>query len=163
MITYQDQNFNSPDIKESAFLKSSLGTYWCHKLSHLSSTNFYKISNGQERKKEGKNKVQKFENVEDKRSFFGKIKSIFGNFLKVLFWWRNLMHYINIFYHKYSTKICLINLKFSKFLSWTLPDSFCLCVYAFMNFIQEGLLISLKLRSTLNLTLRLQTLHTLII
>ena len=25
--------------------------------------------------------------------------------------------YINIFYHKYTTKICLINLDFSKFLS----------------------------------------------
>ena len=36
-------------------------------------------------KKEGKSEVQNFENVEVKRSFFGKIKSIFDNFLKVLF------------------------------------------------------------------------------
>ena len=28
--------------------------------------------------------VQKFENLKDKRIFFGKIKSIFDNFLKVL-------------------------------------------------------------------------------
>ena len=34
----------------------------------------------------GKSEVQKFENVEDKRSFFGKIKSIFDNLLKVFFW-----------------------------------------------------------------------------
>ena len=27
LTKYQDQNFTSPDIKESAFLKSSLGTY----------------------------------------------------------------------------------------------------------------------------------------
>ena len=36
-------------------------------------------------KKEGKSEVQKFENVEDERSFFGKIKSVSDNFLKVLF------------------------------------------------------------------------------
>ena len=47
---------------------------------------FYKTSNGQERKKDGKREVQKLESAEDKRNFFGKIKSIFDNFLKVLFW-----------------------------------------------------------------------------
>ena len=38
---------------------------------------FYKISNGQERKKECKSEVQKFNNLEDKKIFFGKTKSIF--------------------------------------------------------------------------------------
>ena len=33
-----------------------------------------------EGKKERKMEVQKFENFEDKRSFFGKIKNIFENF-----------------------------------------------------------------------------------
>ena len=32
-----------------------------------------------------KREVQNFEYLEDKRSVFGKIKSIFDNFLKVLF------------------------------------------------------------------------------
>ena len=32
-----------------------------------------------------KGEVQKSENVEDKRSIFGKVKRIFDNFLKVLF------------------------------------------------------------------------------
>ena len=41
------------------------------------------------------------------------------------------------------------------------PSFLCLCVYAFFfNFIEWRFLISLKLRSMLNLTLRLQTLHT---
>ena len=34
------------------------------------------------RKKHRKREVQKFENLEDKRSFFGKIKSISDNFYK---------------------------------------------------------------------------------
>ena len=55
-------------------------------LQNLSSINFsYKISNDQKRKKKRKSEVQKFDNLEDKRIFFGKIKSIFENFLKVLF------------------------------------------------------------------------------
>ena len=37
------------------------------------------------KKKNGKREVQKLESAEDKRKFFGKIKSIFDNFLKVLF------------------------------------------------------------------------------
>ena len=40
---------------------------------------------GQERKKEGKSEVQEFDNLEDKRLFFGTTKNIFGNFLRVLF------------------------------------------------------------------------------
>ena len=37
------------------------------------------------KKKEEKSEAQKFDNLEDKRIFFVKIKSIFDNFLKVLF------------------------------------------------------------------------------
>ena len=44
------------------------------------------------------------------------------------------------FYQKYTTKICLINLRFLKFLSWILSSSFwfflSMCVNLFMNFIQ---------------------------
>ena len=44
------------------------------------------------------------------------------------------------FYQKYTTKICLINLGFLKFLSWILSSSFwfflSMCVNLFMNFIQ---------------------------
>ena len=40
---------------------------------------------GQERKKEGKSEVQEFDNLADKRLFFGTTKNIFGNFLRVLF------------------------------------------------------------------------------
>ena len=56
LTKYQDQKFTSSDI------------------------------DGQERKKEGESEVQKFDNLEDKRIFFDKTKSIFGNFfLRVLF------------------------------------------------------------------------------
>ena len=86
LTKHQDQNFTSPDIKESTFLKFSLGTYWCHKLQYLSSINFFcKTSYGQERKKKRKSEVQKFENVKDKRSFFVKIRSISDNFSKFYF------------------------------------------------------------------------------
>ena len=45
---------------------------------------FNKMSNDKERKIEWKREVQTFENLEDKRSLFGKIKNIFDHFLKVL-------------------------------------------------------------------------------
>ena len=137
MTKYEDQDFNSPDIQESVFLNSSLGKHWCHKLYSIyhEPTSSLKPAMGKKRKK-GKNETQKFENVEDKRSFFGKIKSVFDMFLKLLFWWQNLMHHINIFYDKYTTTICLINLNFSKFLSWTLSSFFlslCICIYDFYS------------------------------
>ena len=56
MTKYQDQNFTLSDV------------------------------DGQERIKEGKSEVWKFDNLEDKSIFFDKTKSIFGNFLRVLFW-----------------------------------------------------------------------------
>ena len=39
----------------------------------------------EKKRKKGKNEAQKFENVEDKRSIFGKIKRVFDMFLKLLF------------------------------------------------------------------------------
>ena len=33
LTKYQDQNFTSPDVKGSVFLKFSFGTSWCHKFS----------------------------------------------------------------------------------------------------------------------------------
>ena len=47
-----------------------------------------KINNGQERKKEGRKKVQKLEHLKDKSSFLSKITRIFDKFLEVLFRWR---------------------------------------------------------------------------
>ena len=35
--------------------------------------------------KKGEDEAQIFDNLEDQRTFFGKTKSIFDNFLKVLF------------------------------------------------------------------------------
>ena len=83
MINYQNQNFASSDIKESVFLKSSLWKRRCYIKCHIKDV--YKISNGQERKQEGESELQKFENLEDKRIFFGRTKSFFDNFLKVFF------------------------------------------------------------------------------
>ena len=79
------QNFTSPDIKESAFLKPSSGIRWCCKLLSLLSINFfYKISNSKEREKEGKSEIQKMWKSVEKRSIFDEIKRILDNFLK--FW-----------------------------------------------------------------------------
>ena len=44
----------------------------------------YIFSNSQQREKEGKREVQKFEYLENGSSFFGKIKCIFHNFLALL-------------------------------------------------------------------------------
>ena len=88
--------------------------------------------------KERKREAQKFENHEEKRRFFEKIKWFLMIFLKFYFdgknknsasfsshnkisYIKNLMHIW--FYQKYNTKICPINLGFSKFLSWTLFSS----------------------------------------
>ena len=89
--------------------------------------------------KERKREAQKFENLEEKRKFFGKIKWFLMIFLKFYFdgkhkivgtsfsshnkisYIKNLMHIW--FYQKYNTKICPINLGFSKFLSWPLSSS----------------------------------------
>ena len=38
--------------------------------------------------KEGK-KLQKFEYVKNKKSFFDEIKNIFYNFLRAIIWWKN--------------------------------------------------------------------------
>ena len=85
LTRYQDQNFASPDIKESAFLKPSSGIRWCCKLLSLLSINFfYKISNSKEREKEGKSEIQKMWKSVEKRSIFDEIKRILDNFLK--FW-----------------------------------------------------------------------------
>ena len=89
---------------------------------------------------------QKFENTEDKRSLFGKIKSFL---MKVLFWWEKRKWWIQAliltvkchtskiwcickFYQKYTSKICLINSEFPKFFSSIFSnssDSFSFCVY----------------------------------
>ena len=78
LTKYQDQNFTLPDIKQSVFLKSSLGTW----------TLEFIIKNQQRSRKEkrGEKWSTKTWYLEDKRIFFGKTKSIFDNFLKVLFW-----------------------------------------------------------------------------
>ena len=76
--------------------------------------------------------------------------------------WHNRISYIKNLMHVWIdfTKICIINLKFSKFLSWNLSNSCCfsLCVWIFFNKKQN--LFSLKLRSMLNLILGFQTLYT---
>ena len=89
---------------------------------------------------------QKFKNTEDKRSLIGKIKSFL---MKVLFWWEkrkwltqpliltakchtSKIWCIYKFYQIYTSKICLIKLGFSKFLSSIFSsssDSFSFCVY----------------------------------
>ena len=90
LTKYQDQNFTLPDIKEPVFLTSSLGTWACHKLENLSSINFFfKISNGHERKKEGKSELQKFDNLEEKMIFFGRAECIFDGFLNFYFGSKN--------------------------------------------------------------------------
>ena len=70
---YQDQNFTSPDIKESAFLKPSSGIRWCHKVLSLLSINFfYKISNSIEREKRGRVKYKNVKIPRRKGAFLMK-------------------------------------------------------------------------------------------
>ena len=55
---YQDQKFALPDIKESVFLKSSLGRWCCHKPWKLLSVNFvYKKGNCEVQKFQGQKEL----------------------------------------------------------------------------------------------------------
>ena len=45
----------------------------------------YKCSNGQRKKSEEKKEVQKFEYLQNKKSYLSKLKSIFHDFLSALF------------------------------------------------------------------------------
>ena len=39
--------------------------------------------------KKGKTEIQKFEYLENKKSFWDEIKSFFHNYLKAAIWWKN--------------------------------------------------------------------------
>ena len=41
-----------------------------------------------DRKKKGKMKIQKFEYLENEKSFLDEIKSIFRNYLRAIIWWK---------------------------------------------------------------------------
>ena len=42
-----------------------------------------------DREKEGKIEIQKFEYLENEKSFLDEIKSIFHSFWRVIIWWKN--------------------------------------------------------------------------
>ena len=80
---------------------------------------FYKISNDQEWKKKGKSEVQKFENLEDERSLFGKIKSFLIIFVKFYFDGKNKFSQKNFIYKKFDTYINFTRNTLPKFVSST--------------------------------------------
>ena len=118
---------DGPPVKSGLmFLRSGLKT----------KTNFKEFLEciGYIRGEEGITKIWKSRekiNFDDKNDNSGqKLKLSQLNFMH-----RKFDAYINIFYQKYTTRICLINLKFLKFLSWTLSSSswfflsLCMCMY----------------------------------
>ena len=42
-----------------------------------------------DREKEGKTEMQRFEYVENEKSFLNETKSIFHNYLRAIVWWKN--------------------------------------------------------------------------
>ena len=75
--------FPSQDIKQNVFLSSYLNSWWRHKLKDLSLIKL--SSNSWQREKEGKVKMQKFEYLENEKSFLDEIKSNFHSFSKQKF------------------------------------------------------------------------------
>ena len=69
----------SQDIKQNVLLSSYVVNWWRHQLEDLSSIILQ--SNGREAEKEGRTEIQKFEYLQDGKSFLGEIKGIF-QFLK---------------------------------------------------------------------------------
>ena len=75
--------FPSQDIKQNVLLSSYLDSWWRHKLWDLPSINLK--SNGWQGEKEGEVEIQKFEYLENERSFLEKI--IFHKFWRDIIWW----------------------------------------------------------------------------
>ena len=80
LILYQwtkfqcDTLFLSQDIKQNVLVSSYLDSWWHHKLWDFFWINL--LSNGWQGRKEGKMKIQKFEYVENEKSFLDDIKNI---------------------------------------------------------------------------------------
>ena len=82
LILYQWRKFQchtlflSQDIKQNVLLSSYLDSWWRHKLQDFSWINL--SSNGWQRKKEGETNIQKFEYLENEKSFLDEIKKHFS-------------------------------------------------------------------------------------
>ena len=77
--------FLSQDIKQNVLL-SYLDSWWRHKLKDFCWINLK--SNCWKGKKERKTKIQKFEYLENKKSFLDEIKNIFHSFWRAIIWWK---------------------------------------------------------------------------
>ena len=77
--------FLSPDIKQNMLLSSYLDNWWRHKLRFFLNKPLKQCLRG---KKEEKTKIQKFEYLENKKSFLDEIKNIFYSFWRAIIWWK---------------------------------------------------------------------------
>ena len=78
--------FPSQDIKQNVLLSSYLNSRWHHKFQDLSSIKL--SSNGWQGEKEEKVKIQKFEYLQNEKSFLDEIKNIFHSFWRTIIWWK---------------------------------------------------------------------------
>ena len=78
--------FLSQDIKQNMLLSSYLDKWWCHKLLTFSLNQ--PLKQWLTRKKEGKMEKQKFEYLENKKSFLDEIKNTFHSFWRAITWWK---------------------------------------------------------------------------
>ena len=79
--------FLSQDIKQNLLLLSSyIDSWWRHKLWDFSWINLERT--GWQGKKERKTKIQKFEYLENKKSFLDERKNIFPSFRRPIIWWK---------------------------------------------------------------------------
>ena len=67
-------------------ISSYLNSWRGHKLWDLSSIKL--SSNGWQGEKEGRVKIQKFEYLQNEKSFFDEIKNIFHSFCRAIMWWK---------------------------------------------------------------------------
>ena len=87
LILYQLTKFNVISfflLKQNALVSSYLDHCRPHKLQHLSS--IILLANGWQAKKEGKTETQKFEYLDNQKSYLDEIKSIFRKYLRAVIW-----------------------------------------------------------------------------
>ena len=78
--------FPSQDIKQNVLLSSYLNSWWRHKLQDWS---WIKLSsNGWQGEKEGKVEIQKFEYLNNEKSFLDEMKNILHSFWRAVIWWK---------------------------------------------------------------------------
>ena len=82
----KSQRISFSSIKHNVLLSSHLDSWWRHKLLRFFLNQLLK--QWLTGKKEEKMNIQKFEYLENEKSFLDEIKNIFHSFWRTIIWWK---------------------------------------------------------------------------